>query len=104
MRCRSIFLTSISILFVFGVGVMFLCGCFIFEKGLNYGTSQYRQRYNDGYTGGVNLSYNGYSQQTNVARGRGRLSPYSVGISCAFVLCFMLCIFLVVFDTDSSHG
>mmetsp|Transcript_6811 Transcript_6811/g.16601 ORF Transcript_6811/g.16601 Transcript_6811/m.16601 type:complete len:231 (+) Transcript_6811:237-929(+) len=37
--------------------------------GLAFGTSQYRQRYNDGYSGGVNLSHNGYSQQTNVARG-----------------------------------
>jgi hypothetical protein len=46
--------------------------------GLNYGTQQYRQRYNDGYTGGVNLSYNGYSQQTNIGRGRGRLAPSSV--------------------------
>jgi hypothetical protein len=44
---------------------------------LNYGTDTYRQRYNDGYSGGVNLSYNGYSQQTNVARGRGRIAPYS---------------------------
>jgi len=41
--------------------------------GLSYGTQQYRQRYNDGYFGGVNQSYNGYSQQTNVARGRGRI-------------------------------
>jgi hypothetical protein len=46
---------------------------------LNYGTDTYRQRYNDGYSGGVNLSYNGYSQQTNVARRRGRVAPYSSG-------------------------
>lgn len=49
--------------------------------GLAFGTSQYRQRYNDGYSGGVNLSHNGYSQQTNVARGgygglMGRYSGY----------------------------
>ena len=55
-----------------------LCMYVCMYVGLNYGTQQYRQRYNDGYTGGVNLSYNGYSQQTNVARGRGRLGPYSV--------------------------
>ena len=39
---------------------------------LAYGTGQYRQRYNDGYSGGVNSSYNGYSQQSNDSYGMAR--------------------------------